>query len=84
MGLSGSKRIRESQEGDLSQESQGKTEKNNISGLKRTQSAGGEKSVLMQKKHERDMGSKETQLTRRASDTMGYEMIYKEWVEVIV
>ena len=27
---------------------------------------------------------KEKQLARRAADTMGYEMIYKEWVEVIV
>jgi hypothetical protein len=83
-GHSGSKRIRESQEGDLSNESPGKTGKNNHSGLKRTQSAGGEKSVLLQKKYEREMGSKEIELTRRASDTMGYEMIYKEWVEVIV
>jgi hypothetical protein len=83
-GHSGSKRIRESQEGDLSHESPGKTGKNNHSGLKRTQSAGGEKSVLLQKKYEREMGSKEIELTRRASDTMGYEMIYKEWVEVIV
>ena len=69
----------------MSQESPGKNGKNNISGMRKgMELGGGEKSVMMKKKYEREMGSKEMQLARRASDTMGYEMIYKEWLEVIV